>query len=192
MPQVDGELILAISRGDQQAFDQLFDKYQAPVYRFVCYLTQNRSEAEDLFQETWLRVVRYLPSTSGLRDFRAWIFRIAINLHRDELRKRRIRRPFLSQRPVESDFDDEPSGRLQGAIPVTTDDLESVDIGPAIKRAIARLPVKQRRVFVLKEVEGFKHREISDMLGLPVGTIKSLLHRAIKRLQKELAEYRPN
>jgi RNA polymerase sigma-70 factor (ECF subfamily) len=191
MPISDGELILGISQGDQRAFDQLFTKYQKSVYRFVYYLTQNSNKADDLFQDTWLRVVKYLPGTSGLRDIKAWIFRIAINLHRDELRKQRIRRPFRSQRLVTSEYDgDEPSNLYHSIVPVSKHDLETIDIGPAINRAIAQLPVKQRRVFILKEIEGFKHREISNILGLPVGTIKSLLHRAIKHLQKELADYR--
>ena len=190
MPQTDGELVLKIRQGDQFAFDQLFAKYQTAVYRFVRYLTQNRNEADDLFQETWLRVVKYLPCTPEIKDFKAWIFRIAINRHRDELRKRRIRRPFQSLKPLDSSVDgDDQDFQYQGVIPTTLDKTDKVDLGPAINRAISRLPIKQRRVFVLKEIEGFKHREIAEMLGLPVGTIKSLLHRAIKKLQKELSEF---
>ena len=190
MPQTDGELVLKIRQGDQFAFDQLFAKYQTAVYRFVRYLTQNRNEADDLFQETWLRVVKYLPCTPEIKDFKAWVFRIATNRHRDELRKRRIRRPFQSLKPLDSSVDgDDQDFQNQGVIPTTLDKTDKVDLGPAINRAISRLPIKQRRVFVLKEIEGFKHREIAEMLGLPVGTIKSLLHRAIKKLQKELSEF---
>ena len=190
MPQTDGELVLKIRQGDQFAFDQLFAKYQTAVYRFVRYLTQNRNEADDLFQETWLRVVKYLPCTPEIKDFKAWVFRIATNRHRDELRKRRIRRPFQSLKPLDSSVDgDDQDFQNQGVIPTTLDKTDKVDLGPAINRAISRLPIKQRRVFVLKEIEGFKHREIGEMLGLPVGTIKSLLHRAIKKLQQELSEF---
>ena len=69
MPPPDGELIQGIVHNDLNAFDELFKKYQGTVYRFACYLTQNRIEADDLFQETWLRAVRYLSTSSNIRDF---------------------------------------------------------------------------------------------------------------------------
>ena len=95
MTPPDGELIQRISQSDLRAFDELFKKYQNSVYRFACYLTGNRIEADDLFQETWLRAVRYLPISSNIRDFKAWILTIVANLHKDELRKKKIRRLFL-------------------------------------------------------------------------------------------------
>lgn len=191
MPLTDGELISKISQGDLLAFDQLFKRHQTSVYRFACYLTQNRGQAEDLFQDAWLRVVKYLPSANDVRDFRAWIFRITTNLHRDEIRKHRIRKPFWSLRTVSDDSNaDHSKSRHQNIIPITIDNLENIELGPAITRAISGLPLKQRQVFILKEIEGFKHKEISDILNLPEGTVKSLLHRAIKLLQRELADYR--
>jgi len=190
MLQVDSDLILEILQGDQNAFDRLFAKYQNAVYRFVCYLTQNRNDADDLFQETWLRVVKYLAKTTEIRDFKAWVFTIAINLHRDELRRKRFRRPFWSQRQVDADFGQEAKGRSLPVVPAMSADTDRVEIGPVLENSIACLPVKQRRVFILKEIEGFKHKEIAEILRLPVGTVKSLLFRAIKRLQKDLAEFK--
>ena len=70
------------------------------------------------------------------------------------------------------------------------DESDQVDIGLALNKAVADLPLKQRRVFILKEIEGLKHSEIAEILGAPVGTIKSLLHKAIKKLQQELSEFR--
>ena len=74
--------------------------------------------------------------------------------------------------------------------PTTPDESNRVDIGLALNKAITSLPLKQRRVFVLKEIEGLKHSEISEMLNAPIGTIKSLFHRAIKNLQQQLAEFK--
>ncbi len=191
MPLTDSDLISKIHHGDLLAFNQLFKRYQDSVYRFACYLTQNRGQADDLFQDAWLRVVKYLPSKNDVRNFRAWIFRITTNLHRDEIRKRRIRKPFWSLRTVTDDYgDDNRKHRHQNVIPMTADYIENIELGPAITRAISRLPLKQRRIFILKEIEGFKHKEISDILNLPEGTVKSLLHRAVKFLQRELADYR--
>jgi RNA polymerase sigma-70 factor (ECF subfamily) len=189
MPPVDGELIQRILNSDPNAFDELFKKHQTSVYRFACYLTQNRMEADDLFQETWLRAVKYLPTGSHIRNFKAWILTIVANLHKDSLRKKKVSRLFLidrSEQPGENqlqklDFESHPNA---------IDESNRVDIGMALKKAITTLPMKQRRVFVLKEIEGLKHSEISDMLNMPIGTIKSLFHRAIKNLQSELAEFK--
>lgn len=89
MPPEDGELIQRIVHNDLNAFDELFKKYRQSVYRFAFYLTRNRIETDALFQETWLRAIRYLPTSSNIRDFKAWILTIVLNLHRDALRRKK-------------------------------------------------------------------------------------------------------
>ncbi len=191
MPPEDGELIQRIIHNDLSAFDELFKKYQESVYRFAYYLTQNRIEADDLFQETWLRAVKYLPTSSSIRDFKAWILTIVINLHRDELRKKRIRKIFSPLRSERSNQENTHLEKLDvESYHIGINESDRVDIGLALDKAIAKLPMKQRRVFILKEIEGLKHAEIGEMLGAPMGTIKSLLHKAIKKLQQELFEFR--
>ena len=191
MPPSDGELIQRIAQSDLKAFDELFKKYQNSVYRFACYITQNRNEADDLFQETWLRVVRCLPTNFNIQNFKAWILTIVANLHKDELRKKKIRRLFLFQSLEQSNTHEDQLEKLEyETYSRTLDATSRVDIGLALNKAIATLPIKQRRVFVLKEIEGLKHSEISGILNKPIGTIKSLYHRAIKNLQSELAEYK--
>ena len=191
MPPEDGELIQRIIHKDLNAFDELFKKYQNSVYHFACYLTQNRIEADDLFQEAWLRAVRYLPTSSSIRNFKSWVFTIVVNLHRDELRRKRIRKIFSPLRSDQFNQDDDHLEKLE--IESTNNGInesDQVDISMALDNAVAGLPLKQRRVFILKEIEGLKHAEIADILGSPIGTIKSLLHKAIKKLQQELSEFR--
>jgi len=191
MPPEDAELILRIKKKDTRAFDKLFLRHKDATYRFAYYLTQSRSEADDLFQDTWLRAVKYLPSSSGIRDFKAWMFTITANLHRDLLRKKKIRRMFFPQRSVESDSNIDPFENPEStAVPKVNDDSNRIDIHLALNQAIAQLPLKQRRVFVLKEIEGLKHSEISEILKVSVGTVKSLLHRAVKKLQVQLADFK--
>lgn len=166
-------------RGEKSAlstFDALVEKYSTAVFGFAYYLTQNREDAEDLFQDTWLRVGKNLPGTEKLDRIKAWIFTIAANLHKDGLRKKRIRRLFLLKSPSDT--------------PSLERDLAY--LGNDLSQAISRLPVRQRRVFILKEMAGFKQSEIGVILGIPIGTVKSLMYRAVKRLQRELAEYHPN
>ena len=193
MPPEDGELIQRINHSDLNAFDELFQKHQNSVYRFACYLTQNRVEADDLFQETWLRAVKYLPTSSSIRNFKAWILIIVVNLHRDELRRKKIRKIFS---PIHPEHPNQENAHLENLqleqLHGEMDESDQVDIGLALNEAIAALPLKQRRVFILKEIEGLKHSEIAEILGAPVGTIKSLLHKAIKKLQRELYEFRKN
>ncbi len=190
MAATDGELIQKIAQNDTKAFDLLFSRHKDAVYRFAFYLTQNRMEADDLFQETWLRVVKYLPSTGDIRDFRAWVLTITANLHRDELRKRKLRRLFFlqSNKNLDPEFNElEKADSFNLAR--TKDESRQVDANLALKKAIASLSLKQRKVFILKEIEGLKHAEISEIMKLPVGTVKSLLHRAIKKMQHELSDF---
>ena len=162
----------------QQLFDNIYAQYKSAVYSYVCYLTKNSDEAEDLFQETWLRVVQKWKQIPQIREFKSWILSILINLHRDQLRKKKIRKLLFLSNSYDSNVD-QPQ----------LDQFETQDFNIAFGRAVSRLPSKQKRIFLLKIVEGFKHREISELLGIPKGTVKSILHKAVKQIQKELSGY---
>ena len=174
---------------DAPAFDDLYDKYKDMIFSFACYLTQHRGEAEDLFQETWLRIVKKLPEKVNMQSLKAWIFTVIANLHKDMLRKKRIRRVFF-QRPIYQDKKD-VNFDMPGTPPDSLKETDYVDMSRDINRALAALPDRLRRVFVLKEIAGFQQAEIGDILGIPLGTVKSLMHRAVKRLRQELSAYNP-
>jgi RNA polymerase sigma-70 factor (ECF subfamily) len=144
------------------AFDELYEMYRTPIYRFACALCGDARDAEDLFQETWLRAVKAAPAGLEGRsgEAKAWLYAIAANAHRDQLRKR-------EDRACRSDI------RL------------------CLRRAVSRLPGRERRVFVLKDVEGFRHDEIGRLLGIPEATVRTLLHRAVKKLRRDLADFGP-
>ncbi|NIM89773.1 MAG: sigma-70 family RNA polymerase sigma factor [Candidatus Aminicenantes bacterium] len=176
----------------QPVFDELYDKYKDAVFSFACYLTRNLGEAEDLFQDAWLRVVKHLPEKVEMKSIKAWIFTIVTNLYRDELRKKRVRRLFLFPKAGTPDLEEAKVSALVGeSVSDPAEIANQAQIKREITRAIDRLPERQRRVFVLKEIAGFPQAEISDILGTPIGTVKSLIHRAVKRLQKELSSYNP-
>ena len=172
------------------AFDDLYGHFRSAVFSFAYYLTRDRGEAEDLYQEAWLRIVRHLPEKVNMRSLKTWIFTIVANLHRDNLRKKRVRQLFLQHRHKETEV--EPEGERRDTKNGTRDAAYHADLGRDIARAIAKLPERQRQVFVLKEVSGFKQAEICDILGIPIGTVKSLMFRAVRRLQKDLAAYQPH
>jgi RNA polymerase sigma-70 factor (ECF subfamily) len=176
------------------SFDELYDMYHAHIYRFACALAGDARDAEDLFQETWLRAVKALPAgrDTDEGDLKAWLFTITANAHRDSLRKKRVRRLFLLERTksmaaVAADAD--PGWDVPGRS--REDGAMRSDIRICLRRAVSRLPGRERRVFVLKDIEGFKHEEIGRMLGIPEATVRTLLHRAVRKLRKELAEFRP-
>ncbi len=174
-----------------QEFDGIYDRYRADVFRFLLSLTRNQSEAEDLFQDVWLRVVRHGRPRPDKGDLKPWLLTIVLNLHRDMLRKKRVRRLFMMRK--------QGPGRLR---PSRIEDWSSPATDPArlseqtalrrdIDLALAALPEKQRRVFLLSEVEDLSQAEIAGILEVPLGTVKSLLFRAVKRLQRQLAAHHP-
>ena len=175
-----------------QKFDELYDTHRTAVYSFAYSLTQNRGEAEDLFQETWLRVARYLPKALDMKKIKAWLFTITANLHKDALRKKRTRRRFLFQKQWANDQDLAGcDGFPEHSGPDESEESERVEMGHAISHAVSSLPDQHRLVFMLKEIAGFKQSEISEILGIPVGTVKSVMFRAVKKLRQDLAAYHP-
>ncbi len=178
-------------RMSPRIFDEIYDRYKADIFRFVFHLTGNRAEAEDMFQEVWLRVVRQGELRPAGQDLKPWLLTIVLNLHRDALRRKRVRRVFLLRHYHREKPDYTDSG---GTAPPSTEPARATEaawLKRDIDHAVAGLPEKQRRVFLLSEVEGVRQTEIAGILGIPVGTVKSLLHRAVKRLQRELASHHP-
>ena len=179
---------------DVTSFDELYDMYRNDIYRFALALTGDTRDAEDLFQETWLRAVKAGPAGREPEgsNAKAWLFAIAANAHRDLLRKKRVRRLFLLERTrslAGGTADADPGWDVPG-YPEGSDTVRS-DFRLCLRRAVAHLPGRERRVFVLKDIEGFKHEEIGRMLGIPEATVRTLLHRAVGRLREELAEFGP-
>jgi RNA polymerase sigma-70 factor (ECF subfamily) len=179
---------------DMTNFDELFAMYQTDVYRFACALAGDTRDAEDLFQETWLRAVKAVPAGQEAEGpgIKAWLFATAANAYKDQLRRKRVRRLFFLERSrsmTDRSADADPgwdTPRQAG-----WDGMDRSDIRMGLRRAISRLPGRERRVFVLKDIEGFKHEEIGRLLGIPEATVRTLLHRAVRRLRKELAEFSP-
>jgi RNA polymerase sigma-70 factor (ECF subfamily) len=187
MSRDDAELLARAGRGDQAAFTALYDAYETDLYRFVLYLADGPDTAEELFQETWFRVVRNLGKNPVV-NFKQWLFTIAANLYRDELRKRKVRRLFMGKE-INQD-------RLSGvesfpSVIHVRPEAEGIAIRDALDKAMKKLTRRQRTVFALVYVEGFKLREVGEILGKPEGTVKSTLHRALELLRVDLKEFYP-
>jgi len=172
------ELIALARRGDVTAFEQLYRAHVGRVYAVCMRLHANREEAEDSTQEAFVRAWQRIESFEGRSAFSTWLHRLTVNVVLD--RKRALKRRF-AERPATTD--DEGVDLLSLARARSADPALGLDL----ERAIASLPDGARTAFVLHDVEGFRHREIAEMLGTAEGTSKAQLHRA-RRLLREALE----
>jgi len=159
----DEELIVTLASGDGRALEELCRRWEHPLYQFIARHTGGR-DVEDLYQETWLRVVRAARRFERGRRFSTWLFQIAVNLCRDWRR-----RPPLE--PV-----DPAAADARAGAPAATD--AALDA----RRLLAALPEAQRSAVILRYYHDLPEEEVAAILGCPRGTVKSRLHHAMRRL----------
>jgi len=169
-------------------FNILYKTHKSAIYGYICYLTRNKLEAEDLFQETWLRVVKNLHQVNDVKKAKAWLYTIATNLYKDHLRKKKTKQNFWEKIKMGYSAGN-PRNLLTNSAPV--EEIELQETGQAIVDAVNKLPEKLRRIFILKQMQDFSYLEISDILKMPEGTAKSRMHRAVRILRQELAGFNP-
>lgn len=172
MEEPDPELIRAAANGDQAAFATLVRAYQALVWRFLCRLLRDRALAEDVTQETFIRVFIKLPSFEFRSKFSTWVFAVARNAGIDAIRAR-SRADRLAQRVA------------RDSSPVVASPPAQVDL----EMAIAALPARLQEAFLLVEIVGLRYEETAEVLRVPVGTVKSRLHHARKALVQALGSH---
>jgi RNA polymerase sigma-70 factor, ECF subfamily len=184
---VDLDLIQRAKHGDMGAFEQLVFRYDKQVLTIAARYVQSSEDAKDIYQEVFMRVYRALPRFELRSQFSTWLFRITTNVclsHRSR-RKRHIH-TSLSQ-----DADDEHGGTLADSLQETrTADrqAEQTETALHVAQAFETLSSKQKMVFSLKYYDGYKIREIAEMLGLADGTVKRYLFAATKKMRKELQD----
>ncbi|MDQ7029040.1 MAG: sigma-70 family RNA polymerase sigma factor [Ardenticatenia bacterium] len=179
LERTDIELVYAAQCGDWDAFAHLYHRHAPKLFRTIYALTQDRGVAEDLLQETFVRVYQHLHRVNGQVDSLApWLHRIAVNLTYNWLTRRRFPVPSL----------EEVKHRLHAALAHTPDEvIAREERRQAVREALAALDEKHRVVVVLYYIQEFSVSEIADILDVPVGTVKSRLHYARKHLERMLA-----
>jgi len=162
----DEALIAAVADGNEGALERLCARYEKPLYRFLARHTGGR-DVEDLYQETWIRIVRAAPRFDPDRRFSTWMFQIAINLCRDWYRRE-------PPQPVDPE--------KIAVLSENVDQNRKTEAAIDAHRLLATLPEAQRSVVILRYYHGLSEADVAEILGCPRGTVKSRLHNAIARL----------
>ena len=182
MTWTDEELVAKSIRGDADSFNELVLRWERPIYA-LAYRTIGREEdARDVCQETFLRAFRALPGFRGQAKFSSWLYRIALNLCRDWIR--RERRQPIAQAPdgvdlIELASESTPSESIE-------DLVARKEISAAVARVMAELPEEQRTAILLKEYHGLTFQEIADMQDCPLSTVKTRLYQGLAVLRRQL------
>lgn len=181
----DRSLALAFRNGDEKAFEEIVRKYQRQVASILYLTLGSRKDVEDLTQDVFIRVYNSLRRVNVESTLFSWIYRVAVNIGIDEVRKRKIRRvvslDFLME-PGSSDFQPEDPAKASDGV-LATEKQESV------LAALRRLSPSHRVAIVLREYEDLSYREIAETLGISEQAVKSRIFRAREELQKLLKDY---
>ncbi len=178
----DEKLISLFQGGDLNAFDHIVERYQGQLINFVGRLLNDRNTAEDIVQETFLRVYRNKHRYKEIARFSTWIYTIAGNLARTELRRRKIRNFFSISQRGEGEKDYEiPDADID-----VEKSVESSLVRDLIMREVMKLPIYFREVIILRDLQDLSYEEISQILKVPLGTVKSRVNRGRNLIQKQL------
>jgi len=174
----DGRLVLEHLSGDPQAFGTLVDRYQTRLLNFINRTIGDRERAEDLVQEVFIRVFRHLHRFDQTKKFSTWIYTIASNLAKNELRNR-SRNPLVLFQTIKKHWEADHRPLQFEDTTARPDDLyRKRFLKEAVDQCVDQLPTHHRAVFVLRELEGKSYAEIADITGCNLGTVKSRLNRA--------------
>ncbi|MBC7328840.1 sigma-70 family RNA polymerase sigma factor [bacterium] len=180
----DEILVQRSKDGDKEAFDILVQRYRASLFRFVYHCLHNREDAEDIAQEAFVRAYISLSQLKDNALFRTWLFRIALNLIRDNKRAAK-RNPTLSFDSY-AEGDDTHAETKGDNVDPSDDDSELL---ARLRTEIALLPSELREVIILRDLQGFSYEEIAKMINCPLGTVKSRLFYARQILRERLSSF---
>ena len=182
MTTTDEELVARAKGGDADSFNQLILRWERPIYALAYRVIGREEEARDVCQDTFLRAFRALPGFKGEAQFSSWVYRIAMNLCRDWMRKQR-RAPTVQMPegvdPVEMASERGPAESIETLV-------ERRELSGVVAEAMKLLPEDQRMAIILKEYHGMTFQEIADLQGCPLSTVKTRLYQGLSVLRRNL------
>ena len=189
LPTDEKELVERFQNGEQEAFNELVNRYHGKIYNLVYKYVPNSETAKDLSQKIFIKAYRALPNFKRQSAFYSWLYRIAVNLCIDFIRQQK-RGQTLSFEDLSAGNNDEQV--FNDVSPLPPDQIETKELGQIIGQAVQQLPPKQQHVFNLRYHDGLQLKEIAAQLDRSEGTIKAHLHHAHKRLRTLLIPYLKN
>ena len=188
----DQEIVVLAREGREAAYRELIRRYERPIFSLILRMVRDRQLAEDLAQETFIKTLNAIATYRPEFKFSSWIFKIANNTAIDHLRRRELNTLSIDGAPHATTAEDIEATALQvgdrGESPLA--ELEARELGSAIERAIGQLRPEYRSCIMLRHVEGLAYEEIASMLDLPLGTVKTYIHRARHELREMLTHLR--
>ena len=179
--RTDDKLMTDYVEGDEYALRILVERWERKVFAFLVRILGSPEEAEDLCQDTFIKLIKAASRYQSDGKFQSWLFRIAGNQARSRLRRRKI----LRWLPLTNEYDNAP---IQG--PDVLDTLVGREERQSVQKAIGRLPERQRQAIILKQYQEMSYQEISEAMDTSVSSVQMLLHRAMTALRKDLASRR--
>jgi RNA polymerase sigma-70 factor (ECF subfamily) len=186
----DADVVRLAQEGRERAFRELVRRYERPVFSLVYRMVRDRELAEDLAQDAFIKVLNHIDRYSPEFKFSSWVFKIANNVAIDHLRRRRLNTVSMDGSPHATSAAEVEASTFDVAVDQESalDELESRELGEAIEAAIGRLRPEYRSCIMLRHVEGRSYEEIASTLDLPLGTVKTYIHRARHELRRALED----
>jgi len=188
----DADVVRLAQQGREPAFRELVRRYERPVFSLVFRMVRDRETAEDLAQDAFIKVLNHIDKYSPEFKFSSWLFKIANNVAIDHLRRRRLDTISMDGSPHATTASEVEASSLELRADQETalEEMEAKELGSAIERAIGALRPEYRACIMLRHVEGRSYEEIAATLDLPLGTVKTYIHRARHELRKTLEPLR--
>jgi RNA polymerase sigma-70 factor, ECF subfamily len=188
----DHELVTFARTGSEKAYRELLGRYQRPVFSLIYRMVRDRELAEDLAQETFVKVFNAIDSFNPKYKFSSWIFKIASNLAIDTLRRKQPETVSLDGSRHARTAEEMEASRISVTSPDESPEelLEAKELGQEIEAAIGQLRTEYRTAILLRHVEGRPYEEIAEIMEVPLGTVKTYIHRARSELREQLAHLR--
>ena len=183
--ELDQELVERAQRGDKQAFGLLVQKYQRKLGRLLARMIRDQSEVEDVVQEAFVKAYRALPNFRGDSAFYTWLYRIGINTAKNYLVAMGRRPQVVTEIEVE-DAENYDSGAELRTTDTPETELMSKQVAQTVNDTVAALPEELRTAITLREIEGLSYEEIANLMGCPIGTVRSRIFRARETIAEKL------
>lgn len=188
--QDDVSRMLRVKEGDTAAFEELVERHRDRVLGLVYRYVRDRAEAEDLAQDVFLNVFKARETYRPDARFTTWLYRIATNLCLNALRSKRVRRVVKTLAPVDGEESSRPIEDLADPSPAPAGEaLEKRELASRVREVVDELPESQRTAVLLNKYEDRSYVEISEIMGLSIPAVKSLLSRARMRIKERLLPY---